>query len=115
MHLRIEPDCKAETKKVQACIESAEDWAQRFLARRVFKSKTELEKAQKQDLDALPADEAERIRKGIVAKPSIKAGTLLMVGHLYENRENAVIGAPVSTIPNGAEYLLYPYRIGLGV
>ena len=40
------------------------------------------------------------------------AAALLMVGHLYENRESVVVGAGVSAvaIPQGVEALALPYR-----
>ncbi|EFO32613.1 phage protein DNA packaging protein [Roseibium sp. TrichSKD4] len=41
---------------------------------------------------------------------SIKAAILLTVGHLYEHREDAVQGAEVRQIPNGAESLARQYR-----
>ena len=43
----------------------------------------------------------------------IKAAIKLTVGHLYANRENVVItdrGSIVQKMPQGAEFLLWPYR-----
>lgn len=48
---------------------------------------------------------------GIVADDIIKAATLLIVGHLYENREDVVAGQALSKLPNGAEWLLAPYKV----
>ena len=48
-------------------------------------------------MDALPAD--------------LKRAALLMVGHLYENREAVVIGTIPSTLPMAVEYLRQPHRI----
>ena len=48
---------------------------------------------------------------GIVADDIIKAATLLIVGHLYENREDVVAGQALSKLPNGAEWLLTPYKV----
>lgn len=48
---------------------------------------------------------------GIVVNDTIKAAVLLTVGHLYANREDVVIGASVSALPNGADYLLQPYKV----
>jgi len=42
---------------------------------------------------------------------SLKAAMLLIIGHLYENREDVVVGRQVNTLPKGAEYLMYPYRL----
>ena len=48
---------------------------------------------------------------GIVVNDQIKAAVLLTVGHLYANREDVVIGASVAALPNGADYLLQPYKV----
>jgi uncharacterized phiE125 gp8 family phage protein len=51
-----------------------------------------------------------RFIAGYVAVPaSIKHAVLLMVGHLYENREATTIDKP-SELPMGVEALLIPYR-----
>ena len=39
-----------------------------------------------------------------------KAAILLLVGELYENREDAIVGAIVTTAPLAADRLLAPYR-----
>lgn len=41
----------------------------------------------------------------------IKSAILLIIGHLYENREDVIIGRQVNDLPKGAEYLLNPYRV----
>lgn len=48
-------------------------------------------------MDALPED--------------LKRAALLMVAHLYENREAVAIGVTASTLPMAVEYLVQPYRI----
>ena len=48
---------------------------------------------------------------GIVVNDQIRAAVLLTVGHLYANREDAVVGASVSALPNGADYLLQPFKV----
>jgi len=40
----------------------------------------------------------------------IKAAILLIIGHLYANRENVVVGRTPAELPQGAEYLLNPYK-----
>ena len=47
---------------------------------------------------------------GIVVNPSIQAAVLLTLGHLYANRSDVVVGAPVAELPMGAKSLLRPYR-----
>lgn len=41
---------------------------------------------------------------------SIKAAILLIVGHLYENREAVVVGVNAETLPMAVDALLAPYR-----
>ena len=52
--------------------------------------------------------------QGIVINPSIEAAVLLILGSLYENREDETI-ASVSELPKGALWLLDPYRLDWGV
>jgi hypothetical protein len=55
---------------------------------------------------------------GIVITDAIKAACLLTFGHLYLNRENNIVAPGVTVaveLPFGANALLQPYRIGLGV
>lgn len=40
----------------------------------------------------------------------IKSAILLMIGHLYENREDSS-PLTIHQIPRGAEYLMWPYKI----
>lgn len=56
-----------------------------------------------------------RIYRGIVLTSAIKAAILLIFGHLYENREDVVIGLAVAELPGGAKALLRPLRIGSGL
>ncbi|WP_046060129.1 head-tail connector protein [Paracidovorax citrulli] len=58
---------------------------------------------------------ARRIGQGMVIKPSIKAAILLTLGHLDENREDVARGVSVTQLPIGAQHLLWPYRVNLGV
>ncbi|WP_219209454.1 head-tail connector protein [Variovorax boronicumulans] len=54
-------------------------------------------------------------RCGIVVNSMIQAGILLILGHLFENRQENVVGTIVAELKLGAQHLLFPYRIGLGV
>ena len=48
--------------------------------------------------------------------PTIRAAVLLMLAHLYENREAVNIGSPnVTTLPLGVEAMLRPLRVRLGM
>ncbi len=53
--------------------------------------------------------------EGIVANDAIKAALLLIVGHLYANREDVISGPAAVALPKGSEFLLFPYRTNLGV
>ena len=48
---------------------------------------------------------------GIVVNDTIKSAVLLVVGHLYAHREDVVAGVSVATLPNGAEWLLQPFKV----
>ena len=48
---------------------------------------------------------------GMVVNEAIKAAVLLIVGSLYTQREDAVVGVSVAQLPNGAEWLLQPYKV----
>lgn len=41
---------------------------------------------------------------------SVKSAVLLMVGDLYENRENSIVGTSSSPVQLTAERLLFPYK-----
>lgn len=59
--------------------------------------------------------EVRMIELGVVINPSIEIGILMLLGHLYANREDIVVGFSVSEIPKSSEAWLSPYRIDLGV
>lgn len=46
---------------------------------------------------------------------NIKAGMLLMIGNMYENREDNVVGVISTRLPNGAEYLLRRHKFDLSM
>ena len=97
LHLRV--DDSAEDALIGLYVTAAEEFAMQFLGRTIYA--TELA----QGLDTA----------GIVINPAIQAALLLIVGKLYACREDAVVGVSVTQLPNGAEYLLQPYRTGMGV
>lgn len=41
----------------------------------------------------------------------LKSAALLLIGHLYENREAVVVGATTSEVPQAYDSLIQPYRI----
>jgi uncharacterized phiE125 gp8 family phage protein len=42
---------------------------------------------------------------------TIKRAMLLLIGHLFENRETTIIGATVASMPFAVDALLAPYRV----
>ena len=48
---------------------------------------------------------------GMVVNEAVKAAVLLIVGSLYAQREDVVVGVSVAQLPNGAEWLLAPYKV----
>lgn len=56
------------------------------------------------------------ILHGIVVEDDIIAAILLILGHLYRNREDVVTGVTATEVPNAARALLWPYtRIAAGL
>lgn len=45
----------------------------------------------------------------------IKAAMLLLIGSMYENREEVVAGVTLSQLPFGVQALLRPHRVNLGM
>lgn len=97
LHLRV--DDSAEDALIGLYVTAAEEFAMQFLGRTIYA--TELA----QGLDTA----------GIVINPAIQAALLLIVGHLYANREDVLAGVSVAQLPNGSQYLLQPYRSCMGV
>ena len=97
LHLRV--DDSAEDALIGVYALAAEEFAMQFLGRTIYA--TELAKG----LDTA----------GIVINPAIQAALLLIVGHLYANREDVLAGVSVAQLPNGSQYLMQPYRSGMGV
>lgn len=57
------------------------------------------------------------VMRGMVINDEIKAAMLLILSHLYTNREQVIVDyrAAAIEVPKGAETLLFHYRMGLGV
>jgi hypothetical protein len=93
LHLRV--DDATEDALIGVYVTAAEEFAMQFLGRTIYADAT----AQGSDAD------------GIVINPAVQAALLLIVGHLYANREDVVVGASVSALPHGADCLLQPYKV----
>lgn len=74
----------------------------------------EAQKAAALELAAVEYEEAKadagRALHGMVVNDSIIAAILLTFGHLFDNREDVVVGASAVELPMGARSLLRPYR-----
>lgn len=56
-----------------------------------------------------------QVADGIVITEKIRAGILLIFGSLFMQREDVVIGATASKLPDGAYTLLWQDRAGIGL
>lgn len=54
-----------------------------------------------------PSDYAANVPK------AVKQGILFHIGHLFENRQDVVVGRIATEIPGASKALLYPYRVEL--
>lgn len=93
----------AATVAYDAAIEAAE------LIESPIEKAAAIDAAEQEYLDAQTL--ARMARAGIVTNDSFKAAALLVLGHLYEHRENVIVGATVTTLPNGAEYLVEHLKV----
>ncbi|MFF7859693.1 head-tail connector protein [Pseudomonas monteilii] len=102
-HLRDPDD---DDEYLELLIEAAEGQAMDYLNRRVYVDQQALD-------DAVAAGDAGE--SPMVSNRQIQAACLLILGHLYANREDVVTGTIATEIPRGSVALLTPHRIGWGV
>ena len=102
-HLRAEDD---DAEYVSTLLEAAEDVAVQFLNRRFYASTSSLDAA-------ISAGDAGL--SPILITGSIRSACLLILGNLYSNREDSLVGDDFSSMPAGSRTLLTPYRIGWGI
>ena len=102
-HVRAEDD---DREHVELLLAAAEDSASQFMNRR-FYGNTEALAAAALDGTAGPDP--------ILINASVRAACLLILGSLYANREDVVVGVTSSELPMGSRSLLTPYRVGWGV
>lgn len=106
-HLRVTHS--AEDALITLYAEAAEKVAQNFINRNVY--------ADDEALDAAVIDDTAGADPMVITG-AITAAILLIAGHLYYNREDVVTGTSSTSavaLPLGSQYLLQPYRKGLGV
>lgn len=136
-HLRADAD---DSVDVQHKLNGAQEMAEQFMGRRIYASDSELDTAIDAiaiEMDALASlrigtlsgdisshvvktkleridsqlYEKSMIAHGIVTNPAIEVAILLILGTLYEHREDVVIGTSIVRLPQAAEYRLQTYRI----
>ncbi|VVO30454.1 head-tail connector protein [Pseudomonas fluorescens] len=101
--------CRAEEvdrEYVQLLLDAAENSASQFIQRQFYTDADGLAAAV---LDGSAGDEPMVIEKSIVA------ACLLILGSLYANREDVVVGVSATDLTLGSRALLSPYRVQLGV
>ena len=101
LHLKLD-----DAEDISLAMRAAELSAQEFLNRNIYADQSALNAAVLAGI-AGPSP--------MVINALIQAGILLILGHLYANREDVVVGASVSEVPHGSHALLMPYRAQLGV
>jgi len=92
--------------QLELYVGAAEQAAEDFLNRKVYPDADALAAAV---LDGSAGDDP------MVVNDAIRAAVLLIVGHLFNNREEVVTGTIATKMPMGAHALLWPHRVGLGV
>jgi len=103
LHLHAEEE---DLDHVDLLLGAAEDSAAQFMNRRFYADADSL-------ASAVLAGEAGA--DPILVNKSIIAACLLILGSLYANREDVVVGTNASELPMGSKSLLTPYRIGWGI
>ena len=102
-HCRADED---DLGMVITYLEAAEDHAAKYMGRKFYLDQT--------DLDAAVLAETAGADP-VVLNPSIEAACLLITGHLFAHREDVVMGVSSVALPRGSEFLLFPYRVGMGI
>lgn len=136
-HLRADAD---DVIDIQHKLNAAQEIAEQFMGRRIYANDDELEiavEANSVEMDALVSLHEEAlsgdmkshmvktkiariesrlfeklmIARGLVTNPGIEIAILLILGTLYEHREDVVVGTSIVRLPQAAEHRLQPYRI----
>lgn len=103
-HLRAQG--VADDSDLQLKLNAAELLAQEYAGRTIFENQ--------QALDVATAAGTVWDTPPMVVNDLVRSAILLILGHLYANREDVTTGAPVQ-LPTGARALIAPYRKGMGV
>lgn len=117
-HLRVVDS--VDDPIIAVYLASAIEQCENFLNRRVVADHYEVE-AIKAEYPAFNADTDNAVEyeitypAPIVVNSTIKCAALLVLGHLFENRQAVLVGVTASDLPMGFKALLMPYRVGMGV
>lgn len=105
LHCRV--DASDEDTLITAYGEAADERVASYLNRNIYATQQALDAA----VTAGTAGD-----DPMVVNDSVKAAVMLLVGHLYANRE-AVVEAKIEMqeLPMGVMFLLTPYRVGMGL
>ncbi|HEJ7903487.1 TPA: phage gp6-like head-tail connector protein [Serratia marcescens] len=96
-HCRLEPDFSADDTLLGAYIGAAKKHVERYTRRKLYASESD---------PGYDADEDH-----LLLEDDVRTAMLLLIGHLYANREAVIVGASASKLPLAVESLLQPYRI----
>lgn len=102
LHLRV--NHTVDDALIALYTSAAEDSVEAFLNRKVYPSQAGL--AGESLLVTYP---------GIVANDMMRVAALLLIGSLYENREQDIVNGQVFSLPYGFDTFLWPHRMGVGV
>ena len=91
---------------LQLKINAVELMAQEYTGRCIYATQIEL--------DAAVAAGTAGDTRPMVVNDLVRSAMLLILGHLYSNREDVTSGTAVE-LPMGSRSLLVPYRQGMGV
>lgn len=92
LHLRV--DGSDEDALITAWIAAAYSNVEGRIFRKVYDS-----------AETIPEEDT----TGIKVNEAINAAVLLIVGHLYANREDVLTGTTATALPMGSEFLITPY------
>ena len=92
---------------LQLKINAVELMAQEYTSRSIYATQLEL--------DAAVAAGTAGDTRPMVVNDLVRAALLLMLGHLYANREDVITGPIATNLPMGSRSLLAPYRQAMGV
>ena len=101
-HLRVTHS--EEDGVIALYLQAAEESAALFLNRKIYP-----------DLQAFEEGILGGDLTGMLSTGTTDAAILLLLGHLYANREEVTAGVSLAQLPMGFHALLQPFRVGLGV